>query len=155
MQTPFLTFVKKIVPGGQAQEQTAYFASAVVAVYEFSAEPTFLAYRLLFEGVINEVNVLDNLSIHADLRLVFSQRDERKTGTISKQQLFFTLNTLLPGKTKEMLKELQQYLPPGGGDYQVSYGWILRDDLYIPSPLMVGVRLQHLQQVVQFYRELS
>ena len=44
-------------------------------------------------------------------------------------------------------KAIFRYLPPGGGDYQVSYGWILRDDLYIPSPLMVGVRLQHLQQV--------
>jgi len=150
----FWNYVQKNVPPDESKPNQ-FFASVLWAIYEYSAEPTFLAYRLLLEDQINEHCVLDNQAMGPDLRHIFGLRDEENTDMISKQNLYSLLSDVLPPKSKDMLKDLQAYLPSGAPDFMVNYTWLLRDDLYVPSPLIFGLRLQHLEQVVDVSKSLA
>jgi hypothetical protein len=151
---PFFLYVQKNVPRNDTRPHQ-FFASLLWALNEYSAEPTFLAYKLLMEGQINEHSVQDNFSMCEDLIQIFKARDDEQNDTISKQNLYHVLSDLLPPKSKDMLRDLQTYLPSGAPDVLVNYNWLLRDDLYVPSPLIYGLRLQHLQQVVDVTKNLS
>eukprot|EP00913_Durusdinium_trenchii_P016964 g15949.t1 len=45
------------------------------------------------------------------------------------------------------LKELVTYFPPGGPTTIVNYEWLLLDDLYVLSPMVYALRLQHLEDL--------
>merc|ERR1740138_2000468 len=67
---------------------------------------------------------------------------------ITKQKFFYGLREVLPNKEKDMWQDLVCYFPAGGADLLVNYEWLLFDDLYVLSPIVYALRLQHLEEAI-------
>eukprot|EP00746_Dinoflagellata_sp_MGD_P127493 gnl/MRDRNA2_/MRDRNA2_62055_c0_seq1.p1 gnl/MRDRNA2_/MRDRNA2_62055_c0~~gnl/MRDRNA2_/MRDRNA2_62055_c0_seq1.p1 ORF type:complete len:805 (+),score=170.94 gnl/MRDRNA2_/MRDRNA2_62055_c0_seq1:70-2484(+) len=140
---------------GEGEEQLQYVLSILSAVRRFSAEPDFLAFELLITGKLSDYVVVDNRGITAELLKSFRAIDQSAAKKITKQHFFYALQGLLPNKQKKMWQDLQHYFPAGGPDFHVSYEWLLMDDLYVPSPVIFGLRLQHLEETLELLEKLN
>merc|ERR1711971_507482 len=67
---------------------------------------------------------------------------------ITKQKFFYGVREVLPNKEKDMWQELVVYFPAGGADLLVNYEWLLFDDIYVLSPVVYALRLQHLEEAI-------
>merc|ERR1712087_786311 len=76
----------------------------------------------------------------------FQFDSEPNSKLITKQKFFYGLREVLQNKEKEMWQDLVTYFPAGGPDVLVNYEWLLFDDLYILSPIVYALRLQHLEE---------
>merc|ERR1712054_733252 len=127
------------------------------ALRRFSAEPDFLAYWLLLNGKISDSVVRDNKRLCAELVKIFVTHFESSDGThnITKQKFFYGLREVLPNKEKEMWQDLVTYFPAGGAELLVNYEWLLFDDLYVLSPIVYALRLQHLEECLALTQRLE
>jgi hypothetical protein len=157
IQENFVQFLLQHVPEGVDNENGVFVANIWAGIRRYSAEPDFLAYSLLLRGMISYTAVRDNKEICKELTHIFSNdfESEEKMKTISKQKLFYGLQEVLPNKPKEMWQDLMNMLPPGGPDTIVNYEWLLQDDLYVLSPIVYALRLQHMEECLQLTEKLS
>lgn len=158
LSTPFLDFMLDHIPEEYKTEDANDFAINVYsAVLRYAAEPDFLAYLLLLKGKISDAVVKDNRSMCAELLRIFMTHFESGDGTkmITKQKFFYGLREVLQNKEKDMWQELVNYFPIGGPDVTVNYEWLLMDDMYVLSPIVYALRLQHLEEAVSFGERLE
>lgn len=156
--TPFVDALIENCPKEltRSEEKLQFVLSILSAVRRYSAEPDFLGFQLVITGKISEHVVIDNKGIcHELLKSFLAMNQSAGTKKITKQNFFYSLQGLLPNKQKRMWQDLQHYFPAGGPDFQVSYEWLLVDDLYVPSPVIFGLRLQHLEETLDLNDKLT
>merc|ERR1719436_1902406 len=142
----------------EAAEAAAEFGINVyVAVRRYSSEPDFLAYLLLLLGKLPDNAVRDNKMLCTELLRIFTTHFDTGDGTsnITKQKFFYGLREVLQNKDQKMWQDLVTYFPAGGPDVLVNYEWLLLDDLYILSPIVYALRLQHLEEVLNMSDRLE
>merc|ERR1740121_703626 len=71
------------------------------------------------------------------------------------QELFYDLQEVLRNKTKDMWQDLSGLFPSGGPDTILNYKWLLQDDLYVHSPIVYTLRLQHLEECINLSEKLE
>lgn len=149
LMKPFSQFLSEHVPEEVPEEdKQEWIVNIFVALRQYSGEPDYLAYLLLVKGNISDSAVRDNRMLCAELLKIFTNNFEPPDGSrnITKQKFFYGLREVLPNKEKEMWQDLVQYFPAGGADLLVNYEWLLFDDVYILSPIVYALRLQHLEE---------
>lgn len=147
----FTEFLMENLPDGLEGDDAAIFSiNAFSAIRRYCAEPDFLAYYLLLIGAISENVVRDNKNMCVELLKIFTNHFESPDGLhhITKQKFFYGLREVLPNKEKDMWQDLVAYFPAGGADLLVNYDWLLFDDLYVLSPIVYALRLQHLEEAI-------
>lgn len=156
---PFATFLLDHLPDGMRGEEAKTFAINVYAsVRRHATEPDFLCYLLLLAGRIPDGVVRDSKVFCEELLAVFTQvfqAPEGSRSSVTKQKLFYGLREALPNKSKENWQDLATYLPAGSADLLVNYEWLLFDDLYVFSPIVYALRLQHLDEVLGLIERLE
>lgn len=78
-----------------------------------------------------------------------------ETQELKQQSFYFALQGMLSNKGKSSWQELGNYHPPGDGDSVVNSEILLQDDLYFPSPIMLCLRMQHLEEAHEFLNALT
>lgn len=134
---------------GEEDSHLPLFAINIFAtVRRHAAESDFLGYMLLIMGRISDSVVRDNRNLCAEILRIFGTHFETPDGTtrITKQKFFYGLHEVLPHKEKEHCQDLVTYFPPGGPTVLINYEWLLQDDLYVISPIVYALRLQHLEE---------
>lgn len=155
---PFIEFMQEHVPDDVKEDDRRLFLINVYATLRrYSAEPDFLAYLLLMLGKIMDCVVRDNKRLCSELLRIFTNHFESQDGTrnLTKQKFFYGLREVLNNKNKEMWQDLVTYFPAGGADILVNYEWLLFDDMYILSPIVYALRLQHLEEVLGLQTRLE
>jgi len=155
---PFSQFFNENIPAEVLQEEKRLWAINVyAALRRFSAEPEFLAYFLLLKGSISDIVVRDNKNICSELLKIFMTHYEAADGQrhIKKSEFLVGLKEFLPNKSKQMRTDLVGTFPAGDASTLVNYEWLLFDDLYILSPLVYALRLQHLEEAVSLSSRLD
>jgi len=156
--TMFLEFMMAHLAEEMNEEDAEEFAINIFAgVRRYSAEPDFLSYLLLILGKLPDTVVRDNKGLCAELLRIFTTHFETSDGTrnITKQKFFYGLREVLQNKDQKLWQDLVTYFPAGGPDVLVNYEWLLLDDLYILSPIVYALRLQHLEEVVNMADRLE
>jgi hypothetical protein len=157
-ETPkaWLEFMLEHLPEHMKEIEKQQFALSInSAVRRYSAEPDFLAFQLLIQGKLTDHVVQDCQNLCSELLKSFRSFDQNGAKHITKQNFFYALQGLLPNKQKRMWQDLQHYFPAGGPDFNVNYEWLLMDDLYVPSPVIFGLRMQHLEETLELYEKLD
>lgn len=134
---------------GEEDTQLPVFAINIFAsVRRHAAEPDFLGYMLLVMGRVSDSVVRDNRNLCSEILRIFGTHFETSDGMtrITKQKFFYGLHEVLPHKEKEHCQDLVTYFPPGGPNVLINYEWLLQDDLYVISPIVFALRLQHLEE---------
>jgi hypothetical protein len=155
---PFSECLLGNVPDDVPDEEKKLWAiNMFAALRRYAAEPDYLAYYLLVLGKISDVVVRDNKRLCAELLKIFVNHFESSDGShnITKQKFFYGLREVLPNKEKEMWQDLVTYFPAGGADLLVNYEWLLFDDLYVLSPIVYALRIQHLEESLQLTERLE
>mmetsp|Transcript_37584 Transcript_37584/g.70157 ORF Transcript_37584/g.70157 Transcript_37584/m.70157 type:complete len:770 (+) Transcript_37584:58-2367(+) len=155
---PFVEFMQEHVPEEVKEDETKLFLINMYATLRrYAAEPDFMAYLLLVLGKISDAVVRDNKRLCSELLKIFTNHFESSDGTrnITKQKFFYGLREVLPNKEKEMWQDLVTYFPAGGPEIMVNYEWLLFDDMYILSPIIYALRLQHLEEVLALQARLE
>jgi len=151
MSQSFADFLLENLPDGVEGDDAAIFSiNFFSATRRYCAEPDFLCYYLLLCGTIADCVVRDNKNMCAELLKIFMTHFESGDGLhhITKQKFFYGLREVLPNKEKDMWQDLVAYFPAGGADLLVNYEWLLFDDLYVLSPIVYALRLQHLEEAI-------
>jgi len=160
---PFAEFVLENLPDELCKESASREAIAEfvinlnASVRYYSAEPDFLAYTLLLNGKISDAVVRDNKNLCAELLQIFGEHFESGDGSasITKQKLFNGLHEVFQNKPQELWQDIVNYFPAGRGDIVVSYKALLIDDLYVLSPIVYALRLQHLEESLNLHERLT
>lgn len=163
LMQPFGEFVLENLPDELCKESASREAIAEfvinlnASVRYYSAEPDFLAYTLLLNGKISDTVVRDNKNLCAELLQIFGEHFESSDAhaSITKQKLFNGLREVFQNKPQESWQDIVNYFPAGRGDIVVSYEALLVDDLYVLSPIVYALRLQHLEEALQLTDRLG
>jgi len=148
---PFSDFLYENIPQEVLEDDRKLWAiNMFAALRRYSAEPDYLAYMLLVKGKISDSVVQDNKRLCGELLKIFTNYFHSADGShnITKQKFFYGLREVLPNKEKEMWQDLVTYFPAGGAELLVNYEWLLFDDLYVLSPIVYALRLQHLEEAI-------
>mmetsp|Transcript_67309 Transcript_67309/g.179530 ORF Transcript_67309/g.179530 Transcript_67309/m.179530 type:complete len:782 (-) Transcript_67309:204-2549(-) len=143
----------------QQQDQLIAWGICILAgIRHYASEPDFLAFLLLFEGRITDFVVRENQTMIQSL-IGYIEAVHPGEDIITKQVFFYNLQKGVRNKDKKdyrgNLSQLQQMLPTGKPEILVDYRNLLVDDLYLPSPLAYTLRLQHLQEQVEWSLKLK
>jgi len=155
---PFAPFLARHLPQGDANEHGVFAANLWAGVRRFAAEPDFLAYSLLLRNKITHAVVRDNKGICEKLLQIFSEEQEEsddkelKGDLMNKQRLWYDLHDLLPSKSDKMWQALNHVFP---NDANVNIKWLLQEDLYVLSPVVYTLRLQHLEECIALGERLE
>jgi len=149
-------------PVGTAEQQQDQLISWGICILSgirhYASEPDFLAFLLLFEGRITDFVVRENQTMIQNL-IGYIEAVHPGEDIITKQVFFYNLQKGVRNKDKKdyrgNLSTLQQMLPTGKPEILVDYRNLLVDDLYLPSPLAYTLRLQHLQEQVEWSLKLQ
>eukprot|EP00931_Biecheleriopsis_adriatica_P074937 TRINITY_DN48906_c0_g1_i1.p1 TRINITY_DN48906_c0_g1~~TRINITY_DN48906_c0_g1_i1.p1 ORF type:complete len:781 (-),score=206.94 TRINITY_DN48906_c0_g1_i1:37-2379(-) len=151
LSMPFLEVMLSILEKEVDEEEAQVFAINIFAsARRFAAEPDFLCYMLLMMGRISDSVVKDNRALCGEILRIFGTHFDAGDGStrITKQKFFYGLREVLPHKEKEYCQDLVTYFPPGGPNVLINYEWLLQEDLYIISPIVYALRLQHLEEAL-------
>jgi len=154
----FAQFIMENIPEEVPEEEKKLWAiNMYAALRRYAGEPDFLAYLLLVKGKLSDRVVRDNRRFCSELLKIFINHFEVSDGThnITKQKFFYGLREVLPNKEKEMWQDLVTYFPAGGAELLVNYEWLLFDDLYVLSPIVYALRLQHLEEAIGLTNRLE
>ncbi|CAK0872491.1 unnamed protein product [Prorocentrum cordatum] len=101
--------------------------------------------------------IRDNKGMCKELLHIFTTEFETEDASemIPKQRFFYDLQEVLPNKTKEMWQDLSTVFPAGGQETIVNYRWLLQDDIYVHSPIVYTLRLQHLEECISLSEKLE
>jgi len=146
-----MQFVRDRMP---AEDATVFAINLYSGVKRFSAEPEFLAYLLLILGKIPDHVVLDNQSLCRELCVLLGCGDlnrKAKPMAMAKQELMDGLRLVMRFKDPKRWLQIHRCLPAGEDDALLNVSWLLNDDLYIISPLVYALRLQHLDEAVELF----
>jgi len=154
---PFAKFLSTHLPDGETNENGVFTANIWAGVRRYSAEPDFLAYHLLLKNRISYSVIRDNSGMCKELLHIFATEFETEDDSdlIPKQRFFYDLQEVLPNKTKEMWQDLSTVFPAGSQETIVNYRWLLQDDLYVHSPIVYTLRLQHLEECINLTEKLE
>jgi len=157
-RSSFSEFFMENIPEEVPQDEKKLWAiNMFAALRRYSAEPEFLGYLLLMKDKISEFVMRDNKHICAEVLKIFVNLFDASEGSrnITKQKFFYGLREVLPNKEKDMWQDLVTYFPAGGAELLVNFEWLLFDDLYILSPIVYALRLQHLEEAVKLSERLE
>mmetsp|Transcript_86768 Transcript_86768/g.244580 ORF Transcript_86768/g.244580 Transcript_86768/m.244580 type:complete len:783 (+) Transcript_86768:95-2443(+) len=157
--TPFISFMLQHIKETANNEDDAFeFAvNMYAAVRRFSAEPDFLAYLLLILGKLPDTLARDNKQLCSELLRIFTAHFETGDGTrvITKQKFFYGLKEVLQNKDNKLWQDMVTYFPAGGPDVQLNFESLLLDDMYVLSPIVFALRLQHLEEIINLADRLE
>lgn len=155
----FCQFMLEHIPEDVDEEEKTTFAINMFATLRrYSAEPEFLGYFLLVKDKIPDGVVRDNKHMCSEVLKLFSTSlIDATEGSrhITKQRFFYGLREVMPNKEKDMWQDLVTYFPAGGAELLVNFEWLLFDDLYVLSPIVYALRLQHLEEAVNLSERLE
>jgi hypothetical protein len=155
---PFCEFLLENAPEEVPEEDRhAWGVNVYSSLRRYSAEPDLLAYMLLLKGKVSDSVVRDNRRLCGELLKIFTHHFESSDGSrnITKQKFFYGLREVLSNKEKEMWQDLVTYFPAGGAELLVNYEWLLFDDMYVLSPIVYALRLQHLEECMSLIGRLE
>jgi len=156
LAVPFAQFMMDNIPEEVPQDEKKVWAiNMYAALRSYAAEPEFLAYLLLLRGRISDSVVRDNKRFCGEVLKIFLSLFDEGSRQITKQQFFYGLREVLPNKEKEVWQDLVSYFPAGTAEVQVNFEWLLFDDLYVLSPIVYALRLQHLEECVNLTERLE
>jgi len=136
-------------------DNEAIFPSLQDAINHYAPEPDYLAFQLMLDGRISEFIVNENINLTTELKQKFHSHEETDGAVATKQAFFYALQTLIPLKNKRMWQEVQHYLPAGSGETLINIENLLEDNLYVPSPIVFGLRVQHLEENVLILKKIE
>lgn len=150
-----LSHIRETIP---SEEDALTFAVNIyAAVRRYSAEPDFLAYLLLLLGKIPDAIVRDNKQLCSELLRIFVTIFDPEYGnkSMTKQKFFYHLREVLQNKDQKKWQALVPSIPAGGPEVFLNYERLLLDDLYVLSPVVYSLRLQHLEEILDMAEHLA
>lgn len=156
---PFLDYFVGHIPEEYTSKGTAeavqFALSVIAAVKRHSSEPDFVAYTLLLQDKLSDYAMIQNKDLCTNIRRSKSFRSAGEGSIMKKEDLWNVLQKVLPTKSKGMREDLQSYLPGGVPRTLVDCDALLLDDLHVMSPLVYGLRIQHLEETLDFFKLLD
>lgn len=157
LSRPFLETMMEVLNQELGEEAFAFGINILASTRRYAAEPEFASFLMLLRGQVGDLAVRDNRTLCAEILRIFRTYFEAGDGStrVTKEKFFKALREVLPHKEKHHCQELVTYFPPGGPTTIVNYEWLLLDDLYVLSPMVYALRLQHLEEALSLSERME